>query len=167
VIGAIGVIVLSLVFSYEWDWMSLHDIEKWLDTVSTSGAFILGTSFLYWIFLGYRVLTVDHSHRWIRFVYFLYPVLLAVFGVVLNFYWVFNLFVLSLGILSIVNGAQRSNLARLNWGMGILAILLLLRLFDTGLGFVFKGIAFILIGAAFLIANIFISKHFKNSASGQ
>ena len=51
-------------------------------------------------------------------------------------------------------GARNNKLDLLNTGMLMLAVLILARFFDSDIGFIAKGLAFILIGLGFLLTNI-------------
>jgi hypothetical protein len=67
---------------------------------------------------------------------------------------VFNLFLFALGIGILVTGLRSRRLGVVNLGMLVLASVILCRFFDSDLGFVLRGVAFILIGVGFLITNL-------------
>ncbi len=64
-----------------------------------------------------------------------------------------NVYVFVLSVMTLRSGMHRTNMARLNGGMGMLCLLILIRFFDSDLPFLLRGIVFVLIGAAFLFAN--------------
>jgi uncharacterized membrane protein len=66
----------------------------------------------------------------------------------------FNVYTLILGIEFIVRGIRVESVARANFGLLIIAGLAFARFFDSDLSFVARGIGFIVVGAAFLIANL-------------
>lgn len=68
----------------------------------------------------------------------------------------YNGYLIALGVLLIRDGARRSSLSRANAGLVVVAILLLVRLFDSDISFTLKGILFILVGVGFLAGNIAI-----------
>jgi len=74
----------------------------------------------------------------------------------------FNLYLFVLGVYTISSGVRRGELGMTNGGMGILALLFIVRFFDSDLGFVVRGIAFILIGSGFLFANLVMARRFRN-----
>lgn len=65
-----------------------------------------------------------------------------------------NLYVLGLGVGVLSAGLRAQRLGTMNAGMTILSALIFFRFFDADIGFVARGIAFILIGAGFLGANL-------------
>ncbi|HQP91635.1 MAG TPA: hypothetical protein PLU24_03075, partial [Candidatus Omnitrophota bacterium] len=65
-----------------------------------------------------------------------------------------NIFLFILSITRIIMGARNNKLDLLNTGMLMLAVLILARFFDSDIGFIAKGLAFILIGLGFLLTNI-------------
>lgn len=75
----------------------------------------------------------------------------------------FNGYLFVLGVLVLKDGVQESRLAVANGGMGILALLFTVRFFDSDMGILMRGIAFILIGAGFLCANVFLARKLGKS----
>jgi uncharacterized membrane protein len=69
-----------------------------------------------------------------------------------------NIFMLALGILLIFWGSKKFHAIYLNTGMVLLVALIGMRFFDSNLSLLVRGIVFILLGAGFLAANIFISR---------
>ena len=67
---------------------------------------------------------------------------------------VFNLYVLVYGIATLLAGLHRYELLTVNAGMGVVSALILTRFFDSNLSFTLRGILFILLGIAFLVANL-------------
>lgn len=78
---------------------------------------------------------------------------------------IFNVYFLALGILFIVLGCRSLNLRQLNGGMFLLSLLIITRFFDEEFGFLARGIAFIVLGACFLAANLIISRKKKEVVS--
>lgn len=74
---------------------------------------------------------------------------------------IFNAYFLALGVLFIVLGCRSLRLRQLNGGMFLLSVLIITRFFDDGFGFLARGIAFIVLGAAFLTANLIIARKKK------
>ncbi|PPD43667.1 MAG: hypothetical protein CTY15_08980 [Methylocystis sp.] len=68
----------------------------------------------------------------------------------------FNLYVFALGVGVLVIGLRAQRLAMVNAGMMILSALILIRFFDVDIGFVARGVAFIVIGAGFLLTNVML-----------
>ncbi len=68
----------------------------------------------------------------------------------------FNLYLFVLGIVTLVIGLRNKRLATVNFGMAVLAAVILCRFFDIDISFVVRGIAFIVIGIGFLITNLML-----------
>ena len=71
---------------------------------------------------------------------------------------VFNGYLLSLGVALFYRGVRDGRLGLTNGGMGVLAILFTARFFDGDLSMLMRGMAFIVMGAGFLTANLFLSR---------
>lgn len=67
---------------------------------------------------------------------------------------VFDVYALVLGIELLSRGVRANSLARANFGLLVIAALAIARFFDSDLGFATRGLGFIVVGAAFLIANV-------------
>lgn len=65
-----------------------------------------------------------------------------------------NLYVFGLGVGVLSAGVRSQSLGTMNAGMMILSALIFCRFFDSDIGFVARGVAFILIGVGFLTANL-------------
>lgn len=65
-----------------------------------------------------------------------------------------NLLLLALGIYYVRNGIAGGSLRRMNFGLVVIGLVILLRFLDTNLSFVIRGLAFIAIGAGFLVMNL-------------
>lgn len=74
---------------------------------------------------------------------------------------IFNSYFLALGVLYIVLGCRSLRLRQMNGGMFLLSLLIITRFFDDEFGFLARGIAFIILGAAFLTANLIIARKKK------
>ncbi len=61
----------------------------------------------------------------------------------------------------LVRGVRRQNLGTVNLGMFVVALLVVVRFFDSGFGFILRGLAFILVGIGFLVANIVLSRSLR------
>lgn len=72
-----------------------------------------------------------------------------------------NILLLALGIFFIVNGAKSLRMSHINIGMASLILLIILRFFDSDISLLARGIVFILLGVAFLVVNIIMSKKRK------
>lgn len=75
---------------------------------------------------------------------------------------IFNAYALVAGLSFTLSGIRKNKLGRLNVGLMLIGILLIIRFFDSDLSFIVRGMAFIVIGAGFLTANYFIIRGRKN-----
>lgn len=67
-----------------------------------------------------------------------------------------NLYFLAYGIMTLVEGFRGSKLGTVNYGMLVIMAWILARFFSSDLGFIIKGIVFILMGCGFLAVNLFL-----------
>ena len=171
VVGIAGSIVMWLILSFDEPWRHIgwrhvhtterfHQVSSWLDVVLAVGlplaaiaamAFLLdrGRHRLYLLW-GLSVplvavvwpLTATTDSRWIGAVSF-------------------TLLLLIVGIATIAEGVRRQNLGTVNLGMLVVALLVVVRFFDSGFGFILRGFAFILVGIGFLVANIVLSRSLR------
>lgn len=65
-----------------------------------------------------------------------------------------NLALLAMGVVTVRHGIEQGSLRRMNLGLGVLSLTILLRFFDTDLSFVVRGLVFIALGAGFLYMNL-------------
>jgi len=65
-----------------------------------------------------------------------------------------NFIVLALGVWYLWLGISQHSTSRMNFGLTLIMILILLRFFDQDFSFIFKGIAFIIVGSAFIGVNV-------------
>ncbi len=70
----------------------------------------------------------------------------------------FNAYLLVAGLAQLVHGLRRNQIGTVNGGLFILFAVILLRFFDAGMGFIARGIVFVALGAAFLLANLFLAR---------
>jgi uncharacterized membrane protein len=75
----------------------------------------------------------------------------------------FNAYVLVLGAGTLAVGVRTERLGTVNGGLLILGALLVMRFFDQELGFVARGVAFIVVGAGFLGVNLLLAKRWRRA----
>jgi uncharacterized membrane protein len=159
-IGALGCVILALVLSSVEAW------PRYLTNVYPVGLLqtVLRTFLLALFPLAALVLWIQSWHRQAWHACMLGAVMpLAALGCIASLLdmsfigaILFNLYLAAMGISTLVSGFRTRRLATVNAGMAILAALILLRFFDSNLGFVMRGIAFILIGCGFLATNLLL-----------
>lgn len=72
-----------------------------------------------------------------------------------------NIYLLFIGIREIQKGNEENSIARLNFGVLIIAILIFCRFFDTEMSFIIRGMLFIMVGAGFFGLNYYLLKNKK------
>jgi len=73
----------------------------------------------------------------------------------------FNLLLFVVGLATLAEGVGRRSLGTVNLGMMVVAMLVVVRFFDSEVGFILKGIAFIVVGTGFLAANVVLSRRLR------
>jgi uncharacterized membrane protein len=73
-----------------------------------------------------------------------------------------NLLTLMVGVLIIKRGAKENSLLIMNYGLLMIAALIVIRFFDSDISFVIRGILFIAIGIAFFVTNLQLVKKRKS-----
>jgi Ca2+/Na+ antiporter len=75
-----------------------------------------------------------------------------------------NLALLVVGVLTMRQGLQQGSLKRMNLGLLVVSLTILMRFFDTDLSFVLRGLVFIAVGLAFLFMNLRMLRQQKRDA---
>jgi hypothetical protein len=63
----------------------------------------------------------------------------------------------------VVVGIRQARIGTVNAGMLVITAIIVARFFDVDMGFVVRGIAFIIIGAGFMVTNIVLGRKMKNT----
>jgi len=162
--GVIGLFIMTIIFTYEdvWDWLDIENIATFRELAAVSFHIIMFAISV--ILLGVAVF----KKRFSLLLFGLIPVFAVLCGIIMGVceagiipMIIFNIYMAALGVCTIVYGIEKYKLGKMNAGMFILAVLILLRFFDSGASILFRGIAFIVIGIGFLAANILIVKNQK------
>ena len=74
-----------------------------------------------------------------------------------------NALVLYIGLAYIRAGLRSEHLILLNYGLFAIGALVLCRFFDSDVSFILRGISFIIVGAGFIGANLYLIKRRKNA----
>jgi len=166
-VGGLGVIVLAIVLTFEDAWRHSHWLGLWNVTPSEwAQAIILAV----WP-LGALGLW---AYSWVKrepvtLLFGALPVI-GVVGSLLGFQHaktvamvIMNVYVLALGVALIWLGVRDRRLGIVNLGMLITSALIIARFFDSDLGFVVKGLAFIAVGVGFLVTNVMLVRRKKTT----
>jgi len=73
-----------------------------------------------------------------------------------------NVALLVLGVFTVKHGIEANSLKRMNLGLTILSVTILMRFFDSDLSFVVRGLVFIAIGCGFLYMNMRLVRQRNN-----
>lgn len=171
-VGRLGILAISFLITFEWPWKEIgvehyrtrvgfHQYTGNFDYVIGAG-FLLGAAYLIYTFI---------KKKEIYPLLFAASVILSIIGYITGSaidtiipVILYNIYMLVLGIGMVVKGIRIRHLGVSNGGMLILAILAVMRFFDSTLGFEQRGIAFILVGIGFLVTNILILKKRKGES---
>jgi hypothetical protein len=161
VLGSLGTMGILLALSFKDFWIKLAgdnnllSLPEWL-------AIILTTLFaLYLLVQNIKkrgAHTVDETS--LIFLVFIGVFFTGIFGPVIATILI-NLLVLAVGIFTIRRGLAMNHLGVLNYGLLIVAALVICRFFDTGISFVVRGLLFVAVGAGFFYANSRLIKRRK------
>ena len=166
VLGSVGTVCLLLFLSFDFFWEELYGSQ-------------LPEDFLYYPELYVSILFTVAAlgmfvYRKIKQPGFRLEPVEWVFIVFIGIYWLafyspyvliwINLILLAIAILTIREGAIRNHFGILNYGLLIIAALVICRFFDTNIGFVLKGILFVLVGAGFFFANLWMIRKKRGTA---
>lgn len=156
-LGTAGLFIVLLMLSFDFWWLEVaHDLES-AEQYIYRGEVIFGSVFLLSaLFLLFRARKTLPGHGEqaadVAFlvILLLYPAVLAdtIIPVV-----VINLLVLISGVGIVRRGLEEDNLGTLNFGLLVIAALIISRFFDFDLSFFTRGVMFMITGAAFFGAN--------------
>lgn len=159
-VGACGAVVLALVLSFHDPWRVGHWSSYW-EQVSPwhAGLQLVVGSIFPVAAIGLWVCSWTRR-AWLEVMVGAVPVL-AVIGWACAVHdaqfvgsMLFNVYLFTLGIGTLVVGLRGRRLGVVNAGMAVLAAVILCRFFDRDIGFVLRGVAFILVGIGFLVTNV-------------
>lgn len=166
IIGILGTLVLMLAFSFDFFWENLREENFVLSEVLISPEFISASilSIIAAVLLVKELKTRSLKNiSPFAYIFLLFiPTFIiganSTFAVVLM-----NIYVFAVGIITIKNGANRDNLALMNFGLLIITILVICRFFDTDLSFVTRGLLFLGVGVGFFLTNYWMLKKRKKN----
>jgi uncharacterized membrane protein len=156
-LGSLGTVILLIGLSFydAWDYNGREMSLTMLEVITTSSILISACISLL-INLKYQKLLETDIFQSI-FIIFGIIFLLGIAAPATATIFI-NVLVFALGILKIKNGADNYNLGSLNYGMFIVAALIICRFYDTEVSFAIRGLIFLLIGIGFFITNYIMLK---------
>ncbi|OHD66891.1 MAG: hypothetical protein A2176_12580 [Spirochaetes bacterium RBG_13_51_14] len=170
VIGSLAIPVMVLIYTFESSWKHIEEFSHtsiaqfsvpiWMSTVMVAMLLAAALALLI-IRIRQKQYTVIPMGIGFLVASAGYALLNAGISVDLNLV-LFNLYLLFIGVFTVVQGVRESRLVVINFGMLILASQIISRFFDSNLSFVLRGIIFIIFGIGFLLVNILIVKKRKS-----
>lgn len=170
VIGTAGATVMAflMTFSDVWEDMGWHDRDVSWRSESWSVLHDLALAVIATVAAVVLMVTCRRRGQSVRLGLGILPVLTAL-GYILTTlsdgdlmtgacFIAANVYFLGFGLLTLIEGIRNQQLAGVNTGMLLLAALLVARFFNSDIGFVAKGIAFIVMGCGFLAANVVMTR---------
>jgi len=166
VVGSLGAIILLLTLSFRFYWEELPKYtEKTI--VGTQEFFVaLVVTLIAIALLIYNIRLKKFSEINAKSLAFLFLISLFALGInmpVLS-QVLTNIVILLFAIHTIRSGARQDHLGILNYGLLIIAVLIICRFVDTNFSFVVRGLLFISVGAGFFAANYYLVKRRKSQA---
>ena len=77
---------------------------------------------------------------------------------------IFNAYLIVLGLSLVAKGIKLSRLGKLNTGMAVLTVLIVLRFFEADLSMLIRGLVFIVLGVCFITANFLMVMRRRSAA---
>ncbi|MGV8094287.1 MAG: DUF2157 domain-containing protein [Mangrovibacterium sp.] len=166
VTGTLGTIILLLTLSFDWFWKDLGKKSFYFNEVATSPEFIASAIlFLLAGALFYREQT-SKALRDINPFAIVFLLFIVTFFIGLGSgisVLLINIIAFAIGVWTIRDGAKRNHLGILNFGLLIIAALVICRFFDEDISFAFRGILFVSVGIGFFAANYIMLKRRKTN----
>ena len=171
-VGSPGIVLMSIIFTYKYNWENISRFAKeGFSGIQTGSAYaICGLAAVLLIIALYffYVIIKQKKYETVPFGGFFILACLGYLSAlfielpVINLA-VFNIYLFAIGIFTVVIGIREFNIAKLNYGMIIIALLIINRFFDSSISFVLRGIVFVVFGIGFLLANVIMIKRKKGS----
>lgn len=160
VIGTLGTLILLFIASFDGFWSDLRFQYNFETLIMAPELWIAIAITL--VALGY--LYYEHKNKPLRQLPFLSPIfLLFIIIFFIGFYSsisvvLINIIILTVGVLTIVEGAKQEHFGVLNFGLSIITLWIIIRFLNSDLSFVIRGLLLIGIGIGFFTANYLMLK---------
>ncbi len=153
IIGSLGTMCILLALSFKWFWEELRYGQKQM--LMPELIAVLGTTAMA-IFLLFKNIR-SRAGQPINPMGFIFLLFIGIFFIGLSYTLagiiLMNLLVLAAALFTMQRGHRLNSLGTLNYGLLIIAVLVVCRFFDTNISFVIRGLLFIAVGAGFFMAN--------------
>jgi hypothetical protein len=166
ILGSLGTIVLLLVLSFDGFWSGLRNKDFSFTELIISPEFFVSAVIS---LLGFGILYFQQKNKTskeiepIALVSILFIVTFIIGLVSPVSVVIINLFVFTIGLLTIFDGAKKDHLGVLNYGLLIIMVLAICRFFDTDLSFIIRGFLFVSVGIGFFATNYWMLKKRKTN----
>ncbi len=166
VLGSVGTIVMLLMLSFDWIWEELlenqieilYSQEFYISIIITFSAVIV----LWFQIINYKI----KSTRLMHYTFLVFVIIFIIgFHSSLTSIILINILIFIIGLWTIKKGADKDHLGILNYGLTIIAALVICRFFDTDISFIVRGLLFVMIGTGFFAANYVTIKKRKRHAN--
>lgn len=160
--GSLGLISLLLFLSFDFFWEEVfEDGTLYMDLLYAYPYWItFAIAMVLLVVLGMKQSFASLSAKSYGFIIVLL-LLLINFQMPLLSRILDNILLFAFGVFTIRDGARHNKLSVLNYGLLILSALIVCRFFDLDMSFVARGLLFVLVGAGFFVANIWMVKKRK------
>ena len=161
VIGTLGTLILLFIASFDGFWSDLRSQEYDFQTLIKAPELWIAIAIT---LLAAGYLYYEHKNKPLRQLPLLSPIfLLFVIIFAIGFQSsiavvLINLIILTVGIMTIVEGAKQEHFGVLNFGLSIITLWIIIRFLNSDLSFVVRGLLLIGIGIGFFTANYLMLK---------
>lgn len=156
ILGSLGIVILCLILSFDWFWEDLLKKEYIINKVLMSIEFYAVTIF--------SITSISLLiHNWRKKLFkstdtLAYTTIILISIFLLGLFTpasmtLVNLTLLIFGIFTISQGATEDNLGKLNFGLIMIAALVICRFFDSNISYIVRGLLFVSVGAGFFAGN--------------
>src|SRR5690554_941763 len=166
VIGTLGTLILLFIISFEGFWRDIvleqYVFGNWLTTTEFWVAIGISLLALYYLYTHQK----NKSLRELPILspIFLIFIIIFIIGLFSSFAVVLiNIVILTISIMTIIEGAKKGHLGILNFGLSIITLWIIIRFLNTDLSFVIRGILLMAIGIGFFTANYWMLKKRKKN----
>lgn len=97
-------------------------------------------------------------HKPMQYVIVLYPLLFWLGYLTPQVYILFNLLIVAIAVITILQATQEDSLLKMNYGTLMILLLIAFRFFDSDLDLLFRGLIFLLCGVGFFLLNFYMIK---------
>lgn len=165
-IGTLGTLILLFVNSFDVFWKDLrrdnYSIGNWTTSTEFWAAIVISLLALFYLYKEQK----DKPLRELPVLapVFLIFILIFSIGLFSSFSVILiNLVILTISVLTIIEGAKKEHLGILNFGLSIITIWIIIRFLNTDLSFVIRGLLLMAIGVGFFTANYWMLKKRKTN----